>query len=264
MVYKFLIIFFVLVIILGIVVSCSQERLIFFPEKLNKDFKFLYLSRYKEYYVPVDKKTKIHGLLFQAENPKGLIFYLHGNAGSNSTWGLLADLYLQNNYDFFVPDYRGYGKSDGKISGEKQFLCDAQTVYDTIAKEYEGKKIVIMGFSIGSGSAAYLASKNNVSLLVLKAPYYNFPDLAQNYFRIIPKFFIRYKFRTDQYIQQVKCPVVIFHGDRDEIIYTGSSEKLKKHFKPGDKLVILKGQPHNGINDNPDFQKEIQNILLKL
>lgn len=264
MVYKFLIIIFVLVIILGIVVSCSQEKLIFFPEKLPKDYKFLYMSRYKEYYIPVDRKTKIHGLLFQSNNSKGLVFYLHGNAGSNSTWGLLADLYLENNYDFFVPDYRGYGKSDGKISSEKQLLHDVQAAFDTIKKDYAGKKIVIMGFSIGSGPAAYLASKNNASLLVLKAPYYNFPDLAQKYFRIIPKIFIRYKFRTDQYIQQVKCPVVIFHGDRDEIIYTGSSEKLKKHFKTGDKLVILKGQPHNGINDNPDFQKEIQNILLKL
>lgn len=264
MVYKFLIIFFVLVVILGIVVSCSQERLIFFPEKLPKDYKFLYLTPYKEYNIPVDRKTKIHGLLFRCKNPKGLVFYLHGNAGSNSTWGLLADLYLENNYDFFVPDYRGYGKSDGKISSEKQLLSDVQAVFDTLKKDYEEKKIVIMGFSIGSGPAAYIASKNEASLLVLKAPYYNFPDLAQKYFRILPKFLIRYKLRTDQYIQQVKCPVVIFHGDHDEIIYTGSSEKLKQHFKPADTLFILKGQPHNGINDNPDFQKEIRNLLSKL
>jgi alpha-beta hydrolase superfamily lysophospholipase len=261
MAYKLLVVFFALVIILGIVVSYSQERLIFFPEKLPKDFKFLYLNPFKEYFIPVDKKTKIHGLLFKAQNPKGLVFFLHGNAGSNSTWGLLADFYLENQYDFFVPDYRGYGKSDGKITSEKQLLGDVQIAFDTLKKEYEGKKIVIIGFSIGSGPAAYLASKNDPSLLALQAPYYNFPDLAKKYFQLLPKFLVRYKFRTDQYIQQVKCPVVIFHGDRDEIIYTGSSEKLKQHFKPGDKLFILKAQPHNGINENPDYQKNVSNLL---
>ncbi len=262
--YKILVVVLALIVILGIVFSCSQERFIFYPEKLPQDYKFLYTSPFKEYSIPVDRKTKIHGLLFQTPNPKGLVFYLHGNAGSNSTWGLLADLYQRNQYDFFVPDYRGFGKSDGKITSEKQFFSDVQIALDTLKQEYAGKKIVIMGFSIGSGSAAYLASKNNPSLLVLKAPYYNLPDLAKSYFRLLPKFLLRYKFRTDQYIQQVKCPVIIFHGDRDEIIYTGSSEKLKQHFKPADKLFILKGQAHNGINDNPVYQKEISVLLQNL
>lgn len=77
----------------------------------------------------------------------------------------------------------------------------------------------------------------------------------------IPSFLIRYKFRTDQYIQKVKCPVVIFHGDADEVIYTGSSYKLQKLFKPADRLIILKGQTHNGINTNSIYLAELKNIL---
>jgi len=47
--------------------------------------------------------------------------------------------------------------------------------------------------------------------------------------------------------------VVIFHGDRDEVIYYGSSLKLKKELKSGDTLITLKGQGHNGITDNPEY-----------
>jgi len=56
-------------------------------------------------------------------------------------------------------------------------------------------------------------------------------------------------------------PVVIFHGDQDEVIYYGSSLKLKKLFKPADTLVTLHGQGHNGISDNPDYTAALQKII---
>jgi hypothetical protein len=55
--------------------------------------------------------------------------------------------------------------------------------------------------------------------------------------------------------------VTIFHGDQDEVIYTGSSFKLKKLFKTEDKLIILSGQKHNGMNDNRIYQAELKKIL---
>jgi len=56
-------------------------------------------------------------------------------------------------------------------------------------------------------------------------------------------------------------PVVIFHGDRDEIIYYGSSLKLKRFFKPGDTLITLHGQAHNGIDENADYLSSLKGIL---
>ena len=55
--------------------------------------------------------------------------------------------------------------------------------------------------------------------------------------------------------------VVIFHGDRDEVIYYGSSLKLKNEMKTGDTLITLYRQGHNGIPDNPDNIKAIQTLL---
>ena len=222
--------------------SCNQESMLFYPEKLPSDYKYTFNGIYYEYFIRVDKNTVLNGLLFKSNESKGLIFYLHGNAGSLDSWGNIAEFYTQCNYDFFILDYRGYGKSEGRIKNEKQLYNDVQIVYDTIKKQYAENKIVIMGYSIGTGIAAQLAAKNNPGILVLKAPYFNMSDLVHHYIKILPSFFLRFKFKTNEFLPNVKAPVIIFHGDADEVIYTGSSIKLSKLFKPSDKLNILPGQ----------------------
>jgi pimeloyl-ACP methyl ester carboxylesterase len=56
-------------------------------------------------------------------------------------------------------------------------------------------------------------------------------------------------------------PIVIFHGDKDEVIYHGSSLKLKKLMKSTDTLIILKDQGHNGMTDNQEYKIAIQKLL---
>lgn len=235
--------------------------MLFYPVTLPENYKFTFKKYFQEYFFKVDDKTSLNGLLFHADSSKGLIFYLHGNAGSIDSWGNIADVYLKNKYDFFILDYRGYGKSQGNISGERQLHKDIQLVYDSIKTLYNENKIVIIGYSIGTGLAAKLASTNSPKLLILKAPYYNMPDLAHQYIKILPGFLIRYKLKTNEYITKAKCPIIIFHGNRDEVIYFGSSEKLKKLFKQGDQLIVLEGQKHNGINENETYKKELNRIL---
>ncbi len=241
-----------------------QERLIFFPEKLDKSYKFSFASRFEERFFTMRDGIRIHGLLFKTDNPKGLIFYLHGNAGSLASWGYVADVYLENGFDIFIPDYRGYGKSEGEIESEALFYEDIQIVYDEIKKEYPEDRIVVLGYSIGTGPAAKLASDNNPKLLILQAPYYSLTDLAKRIFPFIPQSLLKYRFETYKYLKRCKMPVVIFHGDRDEVVYYGSSLKLQKEFKDSDRLITLKGEYHNGITDNPEYRREIRQILTTL
>jgi uncharacterized protein len=241
--------------------SCRQEKMLFFPDTLPADYNFTFDNKFEEYFFTVDNGIKLNGLLFHADSGKGLVFYLHGNAGSIDSWGSIANVYLENNYDFFILDYRGYGKSQGKISGENQLFNDVNIVYDSLKKKYDESNIVITGYSIGTGPAAQLASVNNPGMVILKAPFFNLSDLARRYFIFLPSFLIRYKFRINEYLPYIKCPVIIFHGDQDEVIYYGSSLKLKKLFKEGDMLITLAGQRHNGINENRIYLEELKNIL---
>jgi len=250
-----------LLVSITILSSCSQESMLFYPKKLPVDYKFAFKGRYDECSIDVDTKTSLNGLLFHADSSKGLVFFLHGNGGAIDSWGNIAGVYLQNHYDLFILDYRGYGKSQGRISSEKQLNRDIQIAYDSLKATYNESSIVIIGYSIGTGLAAHLASTNNPKMLILDAPYYNLPDLAHQYIKILPSFLIRYKFRTNECIPKIKCPVIIFHGNMDEVIYLGSSFKLKELFKPGDRLIVLDGQKHNGINDNRVYRAELRKLL---
>ena len=238
-----------------------QEKLIFFPEKLNRNFKFNFDQNFEEINIRTKDNKLLNSLLFKADNSTGVIFYLHGNAGALNSWGDAAKTYTNLNYDVFMLDYRGYGKSEGTISGQKQIFEDIQTAYDLLKKNYPEDKIIVLGYSIGSGLAAKVASENNPGLLILQAPYYSLTDLVRHTFPIIPTFLLKYKFETNRYLKDCKMPVVIFHGDQDEVIYYGSALKLKEQYKDQITLIPLIGQGHNGMTENMEYRMEIRKVL---
>jgi len=238
-----------------------QEKLIFFPEKLEKAYKFTFNQTFKELNFKTEDNVILNGILFQGDTSKGLIFYLHGNAGSLRSWGEIAKTYTDLNYDVFMLDYRGYGKSEGAISSQTQLYNDIQTVYDNLKTKYDENKIIVLGYSIGTGLATKLASSNHPKLLILQAPYYSLTDLMKHDYPIIPTFILKYKFETNKYIVDCKMPIVIFHGDEDEVVYYESSVELKNLIKTNDRLIILQGQGHNGITNNPKYIIEIKKIL---
>ena len=259
----------ILKIIIGIyIVLCGllyfyQEKLIFFPQKLDKNYQFQFGQKFEELNIKTTDGKILNGLLFKVENSKGLIFYLHGNAGSLSTWGEVAKTYNNLNYDIFIIDYRSYGKSEGEINGQNQLFEDNQIAYNELKKSYKEDKVIVLGYSIGTGLASKLASANNPKLLILQAPYYSLTDMMKHTYSFVPTFLLKYKFATNEYLKNCKMPVVIFHGNQDKVIYYGSSLKLKKEFKPQDTLITLNGQGHNGMTDNEEYKIELTKILKK-
>ncbi len=238
-----------------------QEIMIFHPDKLDKNFKYEFAQDFQEINITVKDKEQLNGVLFKADSPKGVIFYLHGNAGSLASWGKVADIYTKLHYDIFMLDYRSYGKSDGKINSQDEFYSDIQIVYDSLKKRYDEKSIIVLGYSIGTGPAAKIASANNPKLLILQAPYYSLTDMMKTNYPYVPRFLLKYKFSTNEFVKDCKTPIVIFHGDKDEIIDYNSSVRLKELMKPTDKLITLPGQTHNGMGKNPDYLIELEKIL---
>lgn len=256
--FKILVIFYVLVCA---VMFFFQERFIFFPEKLQKDHRFGFPGDFEEMYFSTTDKKSLHGLLFRAERPEGLVFYLHGNAGSLGTWGEVAATYTVLNYDVVMLDYRGYGKSEGSISGQEELFEDVQLVYNDLKKRYREENIVVLGYSLGTGPATRLASANNPKLLILEAPYFSLVHIMRRNYPVLPTFILKYKFRTDEFIRNCRMPVVIFHGDRDDVIHYENSLKLKPLLKATDTLITLAEQGHHDISNNHHYRSAISKIL---
>lgn len=250
----------------GYVVICAllyvfQENIIFFPQKLSMNYPFDPEWNAEEVAIPTTDGNALHGLLFRSDSAKGLVFYLHGNAGSLATWGTVAPTYLQHGYDVFILDYRGYGKSSGCIESEQQLFTDVQLAYDRMKEEYSEMYIIVLGYSIGTGPAVHVASENNPRMLILQAPYYSLVDMMAHTYPFVPTFLLKYRLESNRYLPHVQSPIVLFHGTDDEVIYYGSSLKLQELAKPMDRLITLDGQGHNGITGNPVYLMELQRLL---
>lgn len=239
----------------------NQSSMVFNATKLPKNYKFNFNENFQEFNIPSFDSEKINGLLFTTPNPKGLVFYLHGNAGMLNTWGGISKNYTNLGYDFFIMDYRGFGKSEGEIDSETQVNNDIKIVYNELEKRYNPNTIIIIGYSIGTGPATYLASNVQTKALVLQAPFYNFNEFSTSSVPYYPDFLKNFRFETNKNIIKIKSPIYIFHGNEDRLIPIENSLKLKKLMKVNDQLFELKNQNHIGINENTEFQEKLKLIL---
>jgi pimeloyl-ACP methyl ester carboxylesterase len=260
-IYNFLKFGLGLYVVLCGVLYLFQEKIIFFPDKIAKDYVFNYEQPFEELMFKASDDVLLNGLLFKADSSKGLIFYLHGNAGSLRTWGDIAKTYTDLNYDIFILDYRGFGKSGGEISNEKQLFEDSQLVYNELLNTYNEENVVIVGYSIGTGMASKLASENKPKHLILQAPYYSLTDMMRHTYSFVPTFLLKYTFETNLYLNECQMPITIFHGNQDQVIYYGSSLKLKADFKTKINLITLDEQGHNGMTDNTQYKVGLKNVI---
>lgn len=155
-----------------------------------------------------------------------LIFYLHGSNNALDKWGKIASVYTVNGYDIFMLDYRGYGKSQGKVTDENSLYQDIQIVFDNLKATYPENRIIVIGQSMGTALASYTAANNHPALLILQAPYYDFKDWTNNIAPELDTSNIPYSFDNASFLKKVKCPVIIFHGNKDTAVYYVTMARL--------------------------------------
>ncbi len=244
-----------------VLVYFIQEKFIFKPEVLKKDFLYKYDIPFKELFFDVEPGVQINGLHFYRDRPKGLILYLHGNTRSIKGWAKYAKDFYRYDYDVVLVDYRGFGKSTGK-RGEQVMFDDVQFVYTSLKQQYGEQHLIVYGRSLGSGFAAKIASDNNPRYLILDSPFYNFIEVVERFLPFLPhKYLLRYHLRTDKWIRIVKCHTYIIHGTKDFLIPISHSQKLM-NINP-DKITLIKiqGGSHNNLPENPEYHNFIRDIL---
>ncbi len=239
----------------------KQESILFRQTKIPAYYSFGFPGNVQEKFITATDGTPLSTLLFKADSSKGVILYLHGNGGTLASWGSLAKTYTARHYDVLMMDYRGYGKSGGEITNEAQLYEDVQRVYNELKKDYPEGKITVLGYSMGTGFATWLAAHNHPARLMLQAPYYNMSDLMTEHFPIVPTFILKYKLTTNYWLPKVTCPIFIFHGDVDRVVNCRASVRLKELLKTGDEFIMLHGQGHNGITENEEYLSALGRVF---
>ena len=140
--------------------------------------------------------------------------------------------------------YRGYAGSSGNPS-EQGLLRDGAAAYAFTAAQYDPGRVVLWGFSLGTGVAVALAAEHPVAGLILEAPYTSIADIAATAFPWLPaRYLLRDTFRSDERISRVTAPLLVMHGAQDTTIPIAFGERLFAMAREPKQFVRFDGGGH--------------------
>jgi fermentation-respiration switch protein FrsA (DUF1100 family) len=178
-----------------------------------------------------------------------VLLYFHGNgdylAGFFGRFGEL----ISEGTGIVALSFRGYAGSSGQPS-ERGLLLDAAAAYAFSAARYGAERIVVWGFSLGTGAAVAVAAEQPVGKLILEAPYTSIADIAAAAFPMFPvRRFIRDPLHSDARIARVKAPLLVMHGSDDATIPIRLGERLFALANEPKRLVRFPGGGHADLDD---------------
>ncbi|MFH1343078.1 MAG: alpha/beta hydrolase [Pseudomonadota bacterium] len=180
----------------------------------------------EEHLLTTDDGEKVIVWHHAARPGQPVILYFHGNGDFLAGFfGRFREL-IADGTGIVALSYRGYAGSSGHPS-EQGLLRDAAAAYAFAAARYSADRIMLWGFSLGSGVAVALAAEQPVGKVILEAPYASIAEVAASVFPIFPvRLVMRDPFHSDQRITRVKAPLLFMHGARDETIPIVFGERL--------------------------------------
>ncbi len=218
---------FAIYILMIVGLAVFQRRLQYFPDRHLVDPAQAGMSGVEDLRLTTDDGEVLVAWYVPATDGHPLTLYFHGNGGA------LVDrvprfLALKaSGYGLLAISYRGYGGSTGSPT-QKGLMEDGETAYlEARARGYDGARIVLMGESLGTGIAIALAATHEAAALVLDSPYSSAVEVAAAHYAIFPVNWLMFdRFRSDLAIGDVHIPILVLHGDEDDIIPINLSRRL--------------------------------------
>ncbi|WP_373072766.1 alpha/beta hydrolase [Sulfurimonas sp.] len=185
------------------------------------------------------------------EGQKKAIIYFGGNA-EDVEYNFLRFTMTFKKHTVYLVQYRGYLNSTG-IPNEKSLYSDALHIYDQIKNRYES--VSVIGRSLGSGIATYLASKREIEKLVLVTPFDSIEKVAQQKFKIFPiSLMLRDKYDSASRIEDIDTDTLIIYAQNDMTVYNERTKELIKEFPKSQLSVkLLKNETHNSVLENVEY-----------
>lgn len=192
-------------------------------------------------------------------NSRNALLYFGGNA-EDVALSVAELVSIFPGYDLYIPHYRGYGGSSGQAT-EEALCSDAVALYQEVAKSNDS--IVVMGRSLGTGVAVYLASEKEVSSLILVTPFDSMTRLASSYYPFVPvSLLLKDKFESISRAAGIDIPMLALIAEQDEVIPRRNSDRLVSAFDPAlTSVQVVSGTNHNTIETNPMYHTAIKSFI---
>ena len=240
----------VLIIALALLVYLSalyfiQDYLILYPQRKYISPQEAQTPEFQELTFDSVDGTPVYTWYAKGDSAKPAILFLHGNAGQNATFTRHLLFLVRQGYPVMIMEYRGYGKNKNRFD-EKAVVTDAVSAYQKLKEKH--KKVVVFGYSLGTGVAAGMLQKIEPDGLILLSPFYSMIQLVNE--RKIPfaKYLLKYPFRSNAYLPKLRAPLLLVHGRQDPLIPVHHGQQLLETAQTTDKTgVFLERQTHNSV-----------------
>ncbi|HEX7175750.1 MAG TPA: alpha/beta hydrolase [Pyrinomonadaceae bacterium] len=208
----------------------------------------------EDVWIKTRSGVRLHGWLVrtQRDAPAATVVYFHGNGGNLSYVGWLAEELAGRGFDVLVFDYKGYGRSEGATTDERSLYEDADAVYDylTVERERAPERLILYGQSLGTAAVVDLASRRPCGALILESGLSSASDVAALLMPWAPRFLHRMgrnRLDTARKLARVERPVLVAHGEADDIIPVEQGRALYEAAKEPKRLLIIPRAGHNNL-----------------
>lgn len=222
-----------------------QRRLQYFPDRHLVDPAQAGMSGVEDLRLATADGETLVAWYVPAQDGHPLILYFHGNGGALADRVPRFRALTASGYGLLAISYRGYGGSTGSPT-QKGLMQDGETAYlEARARGYGGDRIVLLGESLGTGVATALAAKHEAAALVLDSPYSSAMDVAAAHYAIFPVNWLMFdRFRSDLAIGDVHIPILVVHGDEDDVVPISLARRLFELANEPKTFMLVSGGKH--------------------
>ena len=154
------------------------------------------------------------------------VLYLHGNGRNVSSYLEPAAQLHRLGFNVLLLEYRGFGESEG-FPSEAGLYRDADAAYrHLMAQGVPAARLVVYGFSLGTGVAIDVSSRLPVGALVVEAGYTSLPDVARSLYRLAPTSLMRNRFASAEKLARVRAPTLFMHARDDRTVPFAQGQRL--------------------------------------
>ena len=231
-------------------VEALENRFVFFPDKRIEETPRDRGLAYEEIYFKTQDGVTLNGWWIPGTGSPLTILWFHGNAGNISH--RLDNIKRRHDLlgiNIFIFDYREYGRSEGRTSEEGTYRDgDAAIRYLRGRGDVDPTRIVFLGESLGSAVAVQMATRHGCAALILESPFLSIPEMAKASFPFLPiGSFLQTKYDTLSKIGQVRAPLLIAHGENDEIVPFRHGQRLFEAAREPKEFYSIKRARHNDL-----------------
>lgn len=234
----------------GLLLYVYQRDFIYFPtQQIEHDF--------AERVVDNDDQS-IRVIVVNPDQPRAVIYF--GGNGESIAHSAESYSRLFPGHSVYLVNYRGYGGSSGEPS-EAALFSDALAVYDAVSPQHAS--IAVIGRSLGSGVASYLAAHRSISRLVLVTPFDSIESMARQRYRYFPvSLMLKDRFRSVDYVAAIDVPTLVVLAENDLVVPFNHSMALIERF-PEQLLnvVTIKGGGHNSLSYMPEYFLQLRRFI---